>query len=467
MQDWQVPRRVEWFGDGFAASCTCTLHRQGTTATMISRQRLLLLAVASFVGLTALYHTHRISKEAGRVYLAAFVTSSPFASAKRAMGVADPSQEEVRERMDQIVARIKSVLPAKFDPRYTNPCWNAKNSPLLDLGSHPRPIRLACLPKFFLIGYPKCGTTQLYNLLTLHPQFAHPLRKELHWWTRPRNFTSDMAAAHSVLEYVFLMQTAARKMLNTRRTDLITGDLSASTAWRLPFGMGFNSSQPESMPYLLSRVFPNAKYIVIMRDPVEHIYSRFWYSCQVSKVMDKGEILLHHGPWIFEQMVYVDVHQMKQCIQEHDAYKCSYDPSLRRRYSVPPVVSEDEKSIIDSRECGYIQFADSIYYITLKEWLKLIPLDKFLFLRTEDLASDPVSTAQRVFKFLELEELESNHLQASIATLGKSNEQDYIHEGNLTITPKARSILNEFLEPFNQELAKLLHDDQFLWKDIL
>lgn len=433
---------------------------------MMSRQRILLLVAASFVGLVALYHTHGISKDVGHVYLAVGVTPSPLTTAKRSMRVADPSQKEVRERLDQIVASIKSVLPAKFEPRYANPCWYAKASPLLDLSSHPRPIRLACLPKFFLIGYPKCGTTQLYNLLSLHPQFAHPLRKELHWWTRPHNFSSQMETAESVLEYVFLMQPAARKMLNTKRTDLVTGDLSASTAWRLPFEMGLSFSLPESMPYILSKIFPDTKYIVIMRDPVEHIYSRFWYSCEVSKIVDKGNILLHHGPWIFEQMVNVDIHQMKQCIRDHGAYRCSFDSSLRRSYSVPPVVNEAEKSLIDHRKCGYIQFTDSIYYVTLKEWLKLIPMDRFLFLRTEDLASDPVSAAQQIFKFLELEELEPQHLHASLADLGKSNEQNYIHEGNLTITPKARSILNEFIEPFNQDLAKLLHDDKFLWRDI-
>lgn len=434
---------------------------------MMSRQRLLVLAVActSFLGLTALFRKQGISNREGRVYRA-FFSGSPHNGSTWFEGFNKARQAEARERLDQIVTSIKSVLPSKFAPNYSNPCWYSKSTPLLDLASHPHPTRLACLPKFFLIGYPKCGTTQLYNILALHSQFAHPLRKEIHWWTRPHKFSSLAQTVDSVRQYVFSMQMAARKMLITKRNDLITGDLSASTAWRLPFDMDVHTSPPESMPYVLSRVFPDAKYIVIMRDPVEHIYSRFWYSCQVSKVADMGNILLRYGPWIFEQMVNVDVNQMKQCIQDHGAYKCSLDSSLRRRYSVPTVVSENEKSIIDNRKCGYIEFADSIYYVTLKEWLQVIPMEKFLFLRTEDLASDPVSTAQRIFEFLELEEMESYVLEMGIATLGRSNEQDYIHEGNLTITPKARRILDEFLEPFNQKLAKLLNDDKFLWKDI-
>ena len=434
----------------------------------MSRQRLLLLAVAcsSFLGLTALFRIQGMTSRGGRAYLKSSFSASSLNDSKWVKSNTVP-QVKAYERLDEIVTSIKSVLPSKFVPAYSNPCWFSRSTPHLDLSSHPRPIQLACLPKFFLIGYPKCGTTQLYNILSLHPQFAHPLRKELHWWTRPHKFSSRAQTAESVREYVFLMQMATKKMLKMKRKDIITGDLSASTAWRLPFDMTVHTFPPDSMPYVLSKVLPNAKYIVIMRDPVEHIYSRFWYSCQVSKITDMGDILLRYGPWIFERMVDVDVHQMKQCIQDHSAHKCSFDPSLRRSYSVPTVSSEREKSIIDNRKCGYIEFADSIYYITLKEWLQIIPLDKFLFLRTEDLASDPVSMAQRIFEFLELEEMDPHLLEMHLATLGRSNEQDYIHEGNLTITPRARRILDEFLAPFNQKLAKLLNDDKFLWKDIL
>lgn len=32
--------------------------------------------------------------------------------------------------------------------------------------------------------------------------------------------------------------------------------------------------------------------------------------------------------------------------------------------------------------------------------------------------------------------------------------------------PETISVLNEFYEPFNQQLAQLLDDEQFLWRDI-
>ena len=39
----------------------------------------------------------------------------------------------------------------KFQPQFKNPCWHDENK------------LLRCLPYFYLIGAPKCGTTDLYN----------------------------------------------------------------------------------------------------------------------------------------------------------------------------------------------------------------------------------------------------------------------------------------------------------------
>ena len=40
-----------------------------------------------------------------------------------------------------------------------NPCWKSPNG-----------NKLQCLPYFYLAGIPKCGTTDLYDRISLHPQ---------------------------------------------------------------------------------------------------------------------------------------------------------------------------------------------------------------------------------------------------------------------------------------------------------
>jgi N-acetylgalactosamine 4-sulfate 6-O-sulfotransferase len=46
--------------------------------------------------------------------------------------------------------------------------------------------RMRCLPAFFLGGFPKCGTTDLYRRLGSHPGIYASKVKEPHWWARKR-----------------------------------------------------------------------------------------------------------------------------------------------------------------------------------------------------------------------------------------------------------------------------------------
>lgn len=110
-----------------------------------------------------------------------------------------------------------SVIPSKFLPNSKSPCWYEEftgrnttdpyltNSYVLyskrfrstfdalrkafwghlshASGKH---FRLRCLPRFYIIGQPKCGTTDLYDRLRLHPEVKFSAIKEPHWWTRKR-----------------------------------------------------------------------------------------------------------------------------------------------------------------------------------------------------------------------------------------------------------------------------------------
>lgn len=70
-----------------------------------------------------------------------------------------------------------------FLKNYRNPCWRE-----LDLQENESRIR--CLPYFFLVGAPKCGTTDLAKRISKHPLISAEVKKELHWLTR-RRFHKD------------------------------------------------------------------------------------------------------------------------------------------------------------------------------------------------------------------------------------------------------------------------------------
>ena len=68
---------------------------------------------------------------------------------------------------------LQNVGPFEFLREFKSPCWYNVNR------------ELRCLPYFYLIGAPKSGSTDLYNMVLTHPDFR-PFKKEYHWLTLKR-----------------------------------------------------------------------------------------------------------------------------------------------------------------------------------------------------------------------------------------------------------------------------------------
>ena len=49
------------------------------------------------------------------------------------------------------------------------------------------PWRLRCLPYFYIGGFVKAGTTELFHNIRKHPMVPQKNQKEIHWWSRYRN----------------------------------------------------------------------------------------------------------------------------------------------------------------------------------------------------------------------------------------------------------------------------------------
>lgn len=109
--------------------------------------------------------------------------------------------------------QLFSVIPRHYLPHIKSPCWYEEFSANLTVNPykwnlflliHPslkdvfqnlwenfdqhlhsvgdKKYRLRCLPYFYIIGQPKCGTTDLYRRLKQHPALRFNLYKEYHWW---------------------------------------------------------------------------------------------------------------------------------------------------------------------------------------------------------------------------------------------------------------------------------------------
>ncbi|CAB1312699.1 unnamed protein product, partial [Coregonus sp. 'balchen'] len=121
-------------------------------------------------------------------------------------------------KVSGLLFHLFSVIPRQFLPNIKSPCWYEELSGKTKVDPYRKNLytvrsksfrtvcdylrnhfqehlyhsdddkqyRLRCLPYFYIIGQPKCGTTDLFHRLLLHPEVKFSTMKEPHWWTRKR-----------------------------------------------------------------------------------------------------------------------------------------------------------------------------------------------------------------------------------------------------------------------------------------
>jgi Sulfotransferase domain len=101
-------------------------------------------------------------------------------------------------------------------------------------------------PDFFIIGAPKCGTTSLALYLAEHPKIFLPVQEEPHFFNTDMTFR--LVASES--DYYQLFRDAGRQ-------HIAVGEKSALYLY-----------SDKAVPNIL-RANPNAKFLVILRNPVD------------------------------------------------------------------------------------------------------------------------------------------------------------------------------------------------------
>lgn len=157
-------------------------------------------------------------------------------------------------------------------------------------------VRQRVLPNFFIVGAPKCGTTSIYEYLCQHPEVFMTRWKEPHFWStdlyRPGRISED--------RYYELFEEGAGK----RRVG------EASTEYL------YSAAACEN----IKRVFPDARIIIMLRNPVDMIHSghsqRLWHGRENIPVFEdaleaeparkRGERLPPY-PYPVETLFYRDV----------------------------------------------------------------------------------------------------------------------------------------------------------------
>ena len=239
------------------------------------------------------------------------------------------------------------------------------------------------LPDAVILGAMKSGTSSLHNYLVQHPGVIEPLRKEVHYFDLRYERGEAWYRAHF-----------------GRRGEA---------------GLNIDSSPyylfHPAVPGRLQSLLPQARLIVLLRDPVRRAYSHYWHE------HDKGRESLS-----FEDAIAAEPERLG------NAHARLADGSLAHSH--------------EHQHFSYL--ARGRYAEQLDCWFAVIPRERFLVLRFEDLASDPLGVLNATLDFLGLPRAESVSLEAR-------NTRTYPALAEATAVR-----LREYFELHNQRLEVLL-----------
>jgi len=256
------------------------------------------------------------------------------------------------------------------------------------------------LPDFLIIGAQKCGTTSLYNYLLQHAHVGPAFEKEVRYFNNHYENGVNWYKAHFPLR-------ASGFSTERNGTKLITGE-------------GEPSYLPNPIvPQRAFELIPKAKFIVMLRNPVDRAYSHYQHRFNQSREMRT-----------FEDIVKADKEVLKN-----------------GWHNLP---TEDYKRL---GNLHYSYLPRGIYVDQIESWMLVFPKEQFLIIRAEDFFSDTQVIYDRVLTFLGLPE----------HCLKKSNRHN-VGKYAQKMSADVRQDLTQFFRPHNQRLSEFLNRD-FAWDD--
>lgn len=213
------------------------------------------------------------------------------------------------------------------------------------------PLRV--LPDFAIIGAQKCGTTSLYNYLSLHPNVLPSLQKEVSYL--------GVNQSHGVLWYRSHFPLGITRFLFRRSSGInpLVGEASTETVF-LP-----------GAPAHASSLLPELKLVFLVRDPITRAISHYYHDYRLGIVSDPIDVAFEKA-W---ENIDKDRDQWLECAAKKS-----------REYQEPV----------------HSYLLRGLYADQVENWLKYYDRSKLLILHAEDFWADTASSLQQSIDFLGL-----------------------------------------------------------------
>ena len=264
---------------------------------------------------------------------------------------------------------------------------------------------LHVLPDFYIIGFPKCGTTSLYEYLVQHPKIKPPIGKEIDF------FGEYYSRGINWYKACFPLKSLGCILKKNHNEEFLTGEATPRYI-----------DNPNA-PLRIKKVTPNAKFIVLLRNPIDRAYSN--YMMNVNSTLESEREKLP-----FESTIEV----------ENERIKGEYEKMQE---------NEDYFSWIYYL---YAYLHQGIYVDKIKRWTEIFPRKNLLILQSEKFFHNPANEYLKVLEFLEISKWEPKEFK--IFKIGKY-EDDKI-DSNL------RKKLANYFHPHNERLYTFL-GERFDW----
>ena len=254
-------------------------------------------------------------------------------------------------------------------------------------------------PDFVILGGQRCGTSSLYKNLGQHPEIAPSLRKEVEYFTIDYDQGSGWYRAHFPLKL-------RRAVAGMRGKKLLTFEATPDYI--------FDPRAPER----IKRDLPDAKLIVLLREPVSRAYSHYHHMSRLG----------------LEDLPFDRAIDAEESRLEGELDEMQRDPYAR---------------VLPFRRHSYA--TRGLYADQLQRWFDLFPRDQILILMFDDLIADPEGTLHRIADFVGAERWAPAEFRNYSYTAKPASNPDIPAE-------TARQLAEYFAEP-NRRLNDLLGID--------
>lgn len=254
-------------------------------------------------------------------------------------------------------------------------------------------------PDFFIVGGQKCGTTSLYNYLVQHPCVLPASKKEIHF------FSDNFAEGYRWYKRHFPPLFDEYRRALSQRHRVVTGEAT-------PYYL-FHPHAPRR----IRRLFPHAKIIIMLRNPVDRAFSHYRYHVKLG----------------------VETLTFEEAIKAEPA---------RLQGELEHMIRDEGYFSFNYKMFSYLN--RGIYIDQVSRWFEQFPDGQILVLKSEDFFADPETRFNVVQEFLGLP-------RHTLSSYRKFNVGE-----DVAVRTETRGRLQEYFAPHNRRLSAYL-GAEFCW----